>query len=162
MEIYPEWEFVADRVMGGVSQGGMRQEMFRGRTATVLRGAVSLDSNGGFVQIACNLRPDGAGFDAGEWEGIELDVCGNGARYDIRLRTDQLTRPWQSFRTEFKALPEWQRIRIPFKDVVPHRTDAMFHPAGLRRVGILAIGRAFQAEVAVAGLRFYRDPPPGL
>lgn len=157
MELNPDWEYVADGVMGGVSNGGMHHEIFRGRRAVVLRGDVSLDNNGGFIQIAFDLRPDGTRMDASDHDGIELDVCGNDARYDLRLRTDQLTRPWQSFRAEFQALRDWHTVRIPFDAVVSHKTDALFDPTQLRRIGVLAIGRAFHAEVAVAGLRFFRD-----
>lgn len=157
MEMSPKWEYVADGVMGGVSKGGMRTEMFRGRTATVLHGDVSLENNGGFVQIAFDLLPDGTGFDARDWDGIAIDVCGNEKIYDLRLRTDQLTKPWQSFRTAFTAKPEWQTLRIPFDAMVSHKTDAIFDPAQLRRIGILAIGREFTAEVAVAGVRLYND-----
>ena len=156
MDLYPEWEYVADRVMGGVSSGDMWSEVYSGREATVLRGDVSLKNNGGFVQIAFDLRLNGKVFDAHEWEGIELDVCGNGERYDIRLRTDQLTRPWQSFRAEFIALPVWHTVQVPFSGVVSHKTDRVFDSAQLRRVGILAIGREFHAEIAVAGVRLYR------
>jgi hypothetical protein len=85
VELDPNWKFVADDVMGGKSNGGMSLEMFQGRNAAVLRGDVSLDSNGGFIQIALDLLADGAGFDASNWDGIELDVWGNGERYDIRL-----------------------------------------------------------------------------
>lgn len=157
MELDPQWEYVADAVMGGLSKGGMRQETYRGRKATVLRGDVSLDNNGGFVQIAFDLKPDGTGLDASGWDGVELDVCGNGETYDIRLRTDQLTRPWQSFRADFTAPPVWQTCQIPFDSVTPHKTDATFDPAQLRRIGILGIGREFHAEVAVAGIRLYRN-----
>ncbi|WP_022703731.1 CIA30 family protein [Pseudorhodobacter ferrugineus] len=157
MELNPKWEYVADGVMGGVSRGGMQEEMFRGRMATVLRGGVSLDNNGGFVQIAFDLCHDGAGFDASDWDGIELETCGNGERYDIRLRTDQLTRPWQSFRSDFIAAQEWRSHRVAFDAVEAHKTDARFDPAHLRRIGILAIGREFQAEVAVANIRLYRS-----
>ncbi|WP_306258200.1 CIA30 family protein [Pararhizobium sp. IMCC21322] len=157
MKIEPEWEYVSDTVMGGVSEGGMQQEMYRGRMATVLRGAVSLENNGGFVQIAFDLRPDGTGFNASDWDGIELINCGNHELYDIRLRTDQLSRPWQSFRTDFTAASEWRTERIPFAAFVSHKTDAIFDPSQLRRIGVLAIGRAFQAELAVAGICLYRD-----
>lgn len=157
MEFDPKWEYVADAVMGGVSEGDVQQEMYRGRMATVLRGAVSLENNGGFIQIAFDLRPDGTGFNASDWDGIELLNCGNGERYDIRLRTDQLSRPWQSFRTEFTAEAEWRTQRIPFARFVSHRTDAVFDPSQLRRIGVLAIGREFEAELAVAGICLYRD-----
>ncbi|MDG2259647.1 MAG: CIA30 family protein [Paracoccaceae bacterium] len=157
MELNPKWKYVADGVMGGISKGGMQREMFRGRIATILRGGVSLDNNGGFVQIAFDLCDDGSGFDASDWDGIEFESCGNGEHYDIRLRTDQLTRSWQSFRTDFIAVSEWRCHRVAFEAVEAHKTDARFDPEHLRRIGILAIGREFQAEVAVANVRLYRS-----
>ena len=111
-ELSLAWEFVADGVMGGVSDGTLRHEPYQDRAAAVLRGTVSLENNGGFIQIAANLRADGSAFDARGFDGIELEVCGNGEAYDLRLRTDQLSRPWQSFRTGFTAPPMWQVIRI--------------------------------------------------
>lgn len=155
MDLNPVWEYVADGVMGGVSKGKMRQKTWQSHKVSVLYGDVSLDNNGGFVQMAFDLRPDGTGFDASNWTGLELNVSGNGERYDIRLRTDQLTRPWQSFRTEFTATLEWQTLQIPFSTFVSHKTDALFDAAQLRRVGVLAIGREFQADVAVANVRLY-------
>ena len=156
MDINPHWEYVADQVMGGVSEGRLREEMFRGRMASVLRGDVSLANNGGFIQMAFDLRSNGAVFDASSWDGLELDVCGNGELYDIRLRTDQLTRPWQSFRTEIPTVHDWHTLRIGFDTFTSHRTDAIFDPVQLRRIGVLAIGREFHALIAIAGLRFYR------
>lgn len=107
--------------------------------------------------MAFDLRDDGTGFDASGWDGVELDVYGNGESYDIRLRTDQLTRPWQSFRATIETTQAWQTRRIPFDTVEAHKTDTGFDPGHLRRIGILAIGREFHAEIAVAGLRLYRD-----
>ena len=156
MQINPNWEFVADTVMGGVSVGQITQEMVGGRPATRLTGQVSLENNGGFVQMAFDLRSDGGVLDASNYIGIELEVYGNAEEYDLRLRTDALTRPWQSFRTDFRATPAWRNLKIPFDQMVPHKTDALFDPARLRRVGILAIGRVFEADLAVAGVRFYR------
>jgi len=155
VHLNPEWEYVADTVMGGVSTGQINVEDVAGRAATRLTGTVSLDNNGGFVQMAFDLLPDGTGLDASGYTGIEIDVLGNGEAYDLRLRTDALTRPWQSFRTEFTAPSEWTTIRLPFTDVTPHRTDAAFDPTQLRRIGMLAIGRAFEADIAVSAIRFY-------
>lgn len=150
------WEYIADTVMGGISIGGCQVETYKGRTATVLRGDVSLQNNGGFVQIAANLNTDGSCYDASAWDGFELNVCGNNAAYDFRLRTDALSRPWQSFRTNFVAPFKWQTVRLPFANVTPHKTDATFEAARLRRIGILAIGREMRAEIAVAAVYLYR------
>ncbi|WP_367274339.1 CIA30 family protein [uncultured Tateyamaria sp.] len=155
LDLDPQWEYVADSVMGGVSTGQAVQEVVQARDATRLSGLVSLDNNGGFVQIAFDLA-GGAAFDASAFTGIALDVLGNGETYDLRLRTDALTRPWQSFRTEFTAPDTWTTIRLPFTAFIAHRTDASFDPMRLRRIGVLAIGREMQADIAVSGVRLYR------
>ena len=156
-QLIPAWEFVADTVMGGVSTGDFKVEIYKGRTSTVLLGDVSLEHNGGFVQIAADLTVDGSPYDASAWDGFELTVCGNAAGYDFRLRTDALSRPWQSFRTDFVAPLKWRTLRLPFANLTPHKTDAKFDAAGLRRIGILAIGRQMRAEMAVAAVHLYRD-----
>lgn len=56
----------------------LAREEFCGRTANVLRGAVSMANNGGFM-MATNLAPDSgdmsfATVDASKYEGLELDV----------------------------------------------------------------------------------------
>lgn len=157
MELTTKWEYVDDKVMGGVSDGRLHQEMYHGRMATVLRGSVSLDNNGGFIQIAFDLCRDGAEFDVSGWDGLEFEICGNNEPYDIRFRTKQLTRPWQSFRSDFVAPPRWRTLKVPFNELEAHRTDARFDPARLRRIGILAIGREFRADVAIAAVRLYRS-----
>ncbi|APX13661.1 NADH:ubiquinone oxidoreductase complex i intermediate-associated protein 30 [Tateyamaria omphalii] len=155
MELNPDWEYVADTVMGGVSSGQASVETVEGREAVRLTGTVSLENNGGFVQIAFDLA-GGDVFDASDFTGVALDVLGNGESYDLRLRTDALTRPWQSFRSEFVAPEVWTTIGVPFTAFEAHRTEAAFDPSRLRRVGILAIGREMQADIAVSGVRFYR------
>lgn len=142
--------------MGGVSHGHVAREMEDGQPVYRLTGSVSLENNGGFVQMAFDLDEGGRAFDASGWKGIELDTRGNDELYDLRLRTAQLTRPWQSFRTAFVAPRDWERIRFPFGAFDPHRTDALFDPACLRRLGVLAIGRVFNADVSVRSVAFYR------
>lgn len=156
MELDPQWEYVSDGVMGGLSTGSLTRAEVAGRQAMRLMGDVSLDNNGGFVQMAFDLRPDGGAFDASRWDAIALDVCGNDQAYDLRLRTDQLTRPWQSFRADFVAQPQWRTITVPFAEMEAHRTDATFDPARLRRVGVLGIGRVFRVDVAVGAVRLVR------
>lgn len=152
MQFSPKWEYVADTVMGGVSTGKITVSAVG---IAQLTGVVSLDNNGGFVQMAFNLAPDGRTFDASAFEGIEIEVRGNNEIYDLRLRTDELLRPWHSFRTEFAATSDWQTLRIPFTDFKPHRTEVALDPARLRRIGVLAIGRVFDADVSVGRIALY-------
>ncbi len=156
MELEPRWEYVADTVMGGVSRGAFAREIVEGRRAARLVGQVSLENNGGFIQMAFDLA-EGRVFDVSAYAGIEMDVQGNGAGYELRLRTTALRRPWQSYRAGFIAPEAWQTLRFPFAAFQAHRTDAPFDPATLRRMGILAIGREMVADVSVAAVRLYTD-----
>ena len=149
------WEFVADAVMGGVSTGGIERVSVDGRQALLLQGTVRLDNNGGFIQAALDLRADGSDRDAHPFSGLEIDLHGDGADYDIRLRTSDLDRPWQSYRHAITAAPSWTSYRIPFASLTPHRTDRPLDTAKLRRIGILAIGSAREAKLAIGGIRFF-------
>jgi len=149
------WELIRDGVMGGRSTATMRREVVAGRPAVHLTGEVSLENNGGFVQIALDLQGDGGTLDASAWSGIALDVIGNDETYNLHLRTKDVVRPWQSYRASFNAPPAWTTVRLPFAAFTPHRLDAPFDVRSLRRLGIVAIGRAFTADVAVGGVRFY-------
>ena len=74
MQLHPHWEFVADTVMGAVSTGNVTHEIFEGREATVLRGEISLDNNGGFIQMAFDLSRDGSSVDSSAWDGIQATL----------------------------------------------------------------------------------------
>jgi len=147
------WEAVTDRVMGGVSNAALAREELDGRTAVVLRGTVSLENNGGFIQMARDL---GAGrrFDASGYTAIALDLMGDGGAWGARLRTDGLTRPWQSYAQGFEAPIAWTTVTLPLRGFEPHRTDAPFDPARLRRLGLIAIGEARDAWLALSGWRW--------
>jgi hypothetical protein len=149
------WQLVTDRVMGGVSDGTLVRESVSGRPALRMRGDVSLENNGGFVQMALDLAPDGGVVDASSWTGIELDVIGNDEDYGVYLRTDAVERPWQSYRQSFRAGAAWRTVQLAFADFVPHRIEIPLDVRRLRRIGLVAIGRAFTADLAVGGVRFY-------
>lgn len=149
------WQLVTDQVMGGVSVGALWRETVEGRLALRMRGDVSLANNGGFVQMALDLSGDGGNLDASAWQGLELQVLGNNQEYGVHLRTADLARPWQSYRSSFVAKPEWQTLRLPFTSFAPHRTDTPLDLRRLRRLGVIAIGRRFSADIAVGGVRFY-------
>jgi Complex I intermediate-associated protein 30 (CIA30) len=149
------WQLVTDQVMGGVSRGTLVREVVAGRPALRMRGDVSLENNGGFVQMALDLAPDGSVVDASEWRGIELDVMGNDEEYGVHLRTDAVQRPWQSYRQSFRADPSWRTVQLAFADFAPHRIDVPLDVRRLRRIGLVAIGRAFAADLAVGGARFF-------
>ena len=65
-----EWRLITDSVMGGVSKGYISQDMIAGRPCLRMRGDVSLENNGGFVQMALDL-PDAVKNKIGDIVGPE-------------------------------------------------------------------------------------------
>ncbi|MFZ0790078.1 MAG: CIA30 family protein [Chromatiaceae bacterium] len=152
------WRLVTDGVMGGLSAGGLSFEQIDGRRALCLRGEVRLENNGGFVQAALDLAPEGD-LDASAYAGVRLLVRGNGEAYNLHLKTADLHLPWQSYRSSFPTGPEWREIRLPLGGFEPHRTTVPLDTGHLRSLGLVAIGRAFAAELCVAEISLYRDSP---
>ena len=155
-DLRTSWRAVSDRVMGGVSRAELRFERHLGRPCLHLYGEVRLDNDGGFLQMALDLDPLGNAIDAREYRGLRLLVLGNGERYSAHLRTEDLVRPWQSYRARFNAPPEWHEVELPFSGFVPHRVEVPLDLTRLRRIGLVAIGRAFSADLRVARVEFYR------
>jgi hypothetical protein len=152
-----EWRLVTDQVMGGVSDARLTRRRVDGRSALCLNGTVSLENNGGFVQMNLDLSPNGV-LDASRFDGIRLIVRGDGASYNLHLKTTATRLPWQSYRAEVPTHPSWRELKLPFSSFRPHRLVPALDVARLRRVAIVAIGRAMQADVCVAEIGFYRDP----
>lgn len=149
------WRVIADTVMGGESTGQLTQTVMEGRNCLRLTGQVSLENNGGFVQASLDLSESGL-LDASDYAGIEIEVYGNGEMYNLHLRTDDTRIVWQSYRASFQAQPTWLVIRLPFENFQPHRIEKPLDKRKLRRLGVVAIGRAMQADVCVARLTLYR------
>jgi hypothetical protein len=149
------WRLVTDQVMGGVSQGMVKPAQIAGRDCIRLSGEISTERNGGFIQMALNLADQG--FDASRYNGLEMTVYGNEEMYNLHLRTSGLWLPWQSYRTEFVASDHWQTVRVPFSVLAPYRTHKPFNPRHLTRLGLVAIGREFTADLCIGQVRFYRN-----
>lgn len=144
------WRCISDTVMGGVSTGRLARTFIEGRRAVRMTGDVSLRNNGGFVQMVLDLAVNGAVFDASRFQGLALHVRGNGAEYNIHLRSPDMTRVWQSWRYKFRAPSDWVELRIGFSEFQPHRTDLPMTPSRLSRIGLVAIGREMRADLAVS------------
>ena len=85
------WQYVSDRVMGGVSDGGAAIGTEADTRFAQLRVTVSTANNGGFIQIRRSLS-DGLPKDA---TGLQFSVRGNGEGYFVHLRPANAKRPWQ-------------------------------------------------------------------
>jgi len=151
-----EWQAFTDRVMGGVSRGAAARDTVAGRRCMRLQGEVSLENNGGFIQVALPLRQDGQALDASEFAGIRLTVRGNGEGYFVHLRTRDTRLPWQYYQAGFATEGEWRDIDIPFTAFRAESLRSPLDRSRLERLGIVAAKKAFTADVAVARIALYK------
>lgn len=152
------WRLVTDRVMGGVSTGRMLLKEIYGRRALCMSGDLSLENNGGFIQVILDLNPAGY-FNAESYTGIHVVVRGNGESYNLHLKTADIRFPWQSYRSTFQAYPDWREIHLPFQGFESYRVESPLDTGQLTRLGLVAIGRAFTADLCVAQVGLYQDRP---
>ena len=148
------WYLVTDGVMGGISTGRLSLDTIENRPCLRMQGNVSLENNGGFIQIALDLSDDILKY-AQNFTGVLLEVYGNNEQYNLHLRTQDITLPWQSYRTTFTATPEWKTLHLPFAEFIPYRIDKTLDISRLRRIGIVAIGHAFHADLCLGKIGLY-------
>lgn len=145
------WRFVTDQVMGGVSTGRLRFDIFREQPIAHMIGDVSTANNGGFIQFRRKINAPQSS------SGIKIRVRGNGEKYFIHLRTSGTVLPWQYYQASFEASQEWRTIRIPFSEFSGSSDwlDKLFYPSLIRSLGIVAYGRDHHADIMVSQAGFY-------
>lgn len=159
------WRMISDQVMGGRSQGQVLQQNENGSICDCLIGNVSLENNGGFIQMQIGLdkvvNPSAKSAflsqNFADFEGIFIEVIGNPHSYNLHFKTSQLWLPWQSFRKEIEITDNWQQLCIPFAEFKSYRTFSKFNPAKVTRFAVVAIGDAFAAKVCVRRFGVYRN-----
>jgi hypothetical protein len=150
------WVRITDTVMGGVSSADHRIGMIDGKQGIHMTGNVSLENNGGFVQVALPLDPEGNPVDLSQFKGVRLQVLGNGDSYFVHLRTSRTWLPWQYYQARFDAGDQWQTVELPFDRFIPENLNAKLNPEKLKRIAIVAAKKEYQADIAVARMEFYR------
>ena len=65
------WTMVSDQVMGGVSQGTMQTT----KNGVNLQGRVSLENNGGFLQVQWQVSNSISQTDLQNYQGIFIEWC---------------------------------------------------------------------------------------
>jgi len=151
------WEFVSDRVMGGMSVGRIEYGMVDGRSCLRLVGSVLLENNGGFIQARGTLGPGGRNFNAHAYKGIKLSVKGNRQTYAIHLGTRDTRLPWQFYEAPFSTDESWQEIQIPFETFKPNSLRKPLNTKALTTLAVVAKGKKFDADIRVDNIAFYKD-----
>jgi hypothetical protein len=143
--------------MGGASVMEPGVERRDGEAVLRLRGRVSLQNNGGFIQLRLKLRPDGRAFDARGYAGLALRVRGRGPGYYVHLRTTRTVFPWSFYGQELSAGEEWSTVLLPFEAF--HSENMLsggLKPNRLVSVAIVAAKREFDADLQVDSISWYR------
>jgi peptide methionine sulfoxide reductase msrA/msrB len=149
------WEFVSDRVMGGVSTGKIEFVSEDERSSLHLTGTVSLANNGGFIQARRNLNPKGRSFDARRFTGVKLLVMGNSQQYAVHLRTADTRLAQQFYQATFSTNGQWQEVKIPFQLFKPYSLPSPLNTRTLKNIAVVATGREFEADIFVDEIAFY-------
>ena len=153
---FANWKLITDGVMGGVSQGTIKKTGSGDTSCVSLTGTVSTENNGGFIQIAYDIdKPLSQKIK--QYQGILVTVRGNGEKYNVHLRTSDLWFPWQAFRSTFTTDGKMETIKLPFDSFTAYKTGQALKVENLKRIGIVAIGREFNADICVASLGFYAE-----
>ena len=152
------WQGFTDRVMGGVSD--MEAGYVRVDEGIALRmtGRVSLQNNGGFIQVRLPLATNRGFFDASEYSGVALTVRGTEGRYALHLRTARTRLPWSYYYAELPVGDSWTRIEVPFTSFEGDNMIGRKGPDVERLVSIALVAgeEEFDADVTVSEIEFYR------
>ena len=106
-----DWQIVNDTVMGGRSSSHWSSNP---ASASLFEGYLSLENNGGFASVRCDLK----NVNLSKEEGIYIKVKGDGRKYQFRIRS-QASR-WANYSHEFMTKENVsQTFYLPFKDFKP-------------------------------------------
>ncbi|MDE0765265.1 MAG: CIA30 family protein [Amylibacter sp.] len=148
-----EWSYLADTVMGGVSEGQAQYKNTSSGTEIRLSGQVSTANNGGFIQIRL---PIAKGLTTDKI-GIKIKIKGNGERYYIHIRNTSTRLPWHYYQQSFDTENTWQEIKLPFelfkKSSSIMRGKMNIHT--IKTIGVVAYGKDHTADISVKSLEFY-------
>ncbi len=106
------WNPINDGVMGGISQSQLRYDP---AGHAVFAGQVSFENNGGFASVRCQPTDIGRR----DVTAYLLDVCGDGKRYKLNLRTDN-SFDGINYQAQFHPPAGiWATCRLASADFVP-------------------------------------------
>ena len=143
------WAYLADTVMGGVSQGTANLS----DGALRLTGQVSTKNNGGFIQVRTRVDPT----EAQGKVGIKIKVKGNGEVYYIHIRNASARLPWHYYTASFETNDKWNEVLIPFDKFEKSATlmPRKLKSDTIKTIGLVAYGKDHSADVSVSNLEFY-------
>ena len=147
-----QWRYVADDVMGGVSKGYVEYQIIEEDIIAVLKGNVSTENNGGFIQIRRDLKD----INLENANSVKIVAKGNSQKYYIFLRTTGTILPWQYYASEFTVNENFNEFVLPIKDFEKSGflLAKKINPKKITSIGIVAFGRDHLAELYVKEIKF--------
>jgi hypothetical protein len=150
------WQYVSDRVMGGVSDGKVILEQEGEMYYVRLTGNVSTRNNGGFIQLRSGISFANSEKDGKNLQGVRLNVRGNGETYDIHIITNDRAYYGDYYSATFQADSDWKMIDLPFNKFERKRYNtSKLDAKNIRSFSITAYGRDFTSDVSVSTIEFY-------
>ena len=150
------WQYVSDRVMGGVSDGKVILEQDGEMYYARLTGNVSTRNYGGVIQLRTAISFANSEKDGKNLQGVRLNVRGNGETYDIHIITNDRAYYGDYYSATFQADSDWKMIDLPFNTFERKRYNTLKLDAkNIRSFSITAYGRNFTSDVSVSTIEFY-------
>ena len=147
------WVLITDKVMGGMSSGYLDFLQENQYVFMRLRGDVTIENNGGFIQARKILNKNSPVIN----EGIIFETRGNLNEYFIHIRTKYTILPWQYYQAKFKSKKKWQDINIKLTDfkrsgkILPKNIN----PNTVKSLAIVAYGKDYKAMLDIKNINFY-------
>ncbi len=150
------WQYVSDRVMGGVSDGQVTLEQDGEMYYARLTGNVSTRNNGGFIQLRSGVSFENSEKDGKNLQGVRLNVRGNGETYEIHITTNDRAYRGDYYSATIKADSDWTMIDLPFNKFKRKRSNnSKLDAKNITRFAIVAYGREYVSDVSVSTIEFY-------
>ena len=149
-----QWKYIADDVMGGVSTGNVEYYIVEEDVIAVLKGNVSTENNGGFIQIRRDLKD----INLENANSVKLVAKGNSQKYYIFLRTTGTILPWQYYSSEFTVNDNFNEFVLPISDFEKSGflLAKNINPKKITSIGIVAFGRDHEAELYIREIEFIK------
>ena len=147
------WEFISDQVMGGVSFGDYNLISEENVNFIRLTGFVSLENNGGFIQVRKKIT----NVIDKRFTGISFKSRGNNTNYFIHIRTIFTLLPWQYYQGKFFANSNWKDIKLDLSEFSASGAllPKYIKPKHIKSIAIVAFGRKHRVYLDVSNIVFY-------
>jgi hypothetical protein len=118
-----------------------------------MTGIVSLENNGGFIQIRKKIDYSLSKNS----KAIKIEVRGNNQEYFVHIRTSGTILPWQYYQAPFLATNAWETQNINLDEF--KRSGIMLakniNPKNIKSIAIVAYGKEYEAVVEVNNIIIY-------